>query len=66
MTVREFVKKYKVNVKNCCVENSDGSIPGGFIYSSDAEYKKLFDKTYGDMEVANAYDNEYGDCIIVV
>lgn len=66
MTVREFVKEYNVNIKRCSVEYEDGSTPRGFIYETDKEHKRLFDKYYGDMEVDYAYNDEYGYCIIIV
>jgi hypothetical protein len=67
MTVNEFVKKYNIDVKNCCVEYEDGSLPAGFIYETDAEYRRLFDRYYGDMEVINAYvDEDYGYDILIV
>lgn len=55
MTIREYIKKYNENPHDCYVDREDGGRVPGFIYSSEAEYNRLFDRTYGDMEIKYTY-----------
>ena len=58
---------YYVNIKRCSVEYEDGNSPAGFIYETDAEHRRLFDRYYGVKEVINAYvDEDYGYDVLIV
>lgn len=66
MTVNEFVKKYNLDVRNCCIEYEDRrTMLAGFIYSND-EYRKLFNKYYGNMKAVDTYDDEDYACTVIV